>query len=224
MRFNCLLFDLDGTLVDSRDDLTTAVNLMLIELGLGQLTKEHVVSLVGEGAARLIGRALTTTLGRTASEAELLRGMDLFKRHYREHLLDDTRPYGGVPEALAHFNNLPMAVVTNKPLEFTEEILAGLGLRKHFTAVLGGDSLPERKPHPAPLLEAARRCGVGTDECLMVGDSSVDVYAGQAAGMKTCGFAGGFRGREELERAGADYVIERFADLIGIVDERSERG
>ena len=213
MRFRCLLFDLDGTLVDTRADLTTAVNLVLGDLGLERLTSDLVVSLVGEGAARLVGRALTATMGREPGDDELGRGLHLFKRHYRAHLLDTTRPYDGVPPALEHFGHLPKAVVTNKPLEFTEGVLAGLGLRQHFAAVLGGDSLPERKPSAAPLLEAARLCGVGPAGCLMVGDSMVDIAAGKAAGMRTCGFVGGFRGRGELEAAGADYLIEHFGEL-----------
>jgi phosphoglycolate phosphatase len=218
MHFRCLLFDLDGTLVDTRADLTTAVNLMLGDLGLARLTGELVVNLVGEGAARLVGRALTATTGREPTDGELQQGLDLFKRHYRDHLLDATRTYEGVPSALEHLGHLPKAVVTNKPLEFTEGVLAGLGLRHHFAAVLGGDSLPERKPSAAPLLEAARICGVEPAGCLMVGDSLVDVAAGKAAGMRTCGFAGGFRGRGELEAAGADYLIEHFRELRRVVE------
>lgn len=214
VRFRCLLFDLDGTLVDSRADLCTAVNLMLRDVGLDQLKSEHVISFVGEGAARLVGRALSARLGREPSGEELREGLTLFKNHYREHLLDATRPYEGVTEALEFFGRLPKAVVTNKPLEFTEGLLAGLGLRHHFAAVLGGDSLPERKPAPAPLIEAARLCGVAPGACLMVGDSSVDINAGKAAGMETCGFTGGFRGREELLTAGADYLIEHFDELL----------
>ncbi len=218
MRFRCLLFDLDGTLVDSRADLCTAVNLMLEDLGLGPLAGEQVVSLVGEGAARLVGRALLAAGGREPSDEKLRDGLGLFKGRYREHLLDATRPYEGVTEALEHFARLPKAVVTNKPLELTEGILDGLGLRTFFAAVLGGDSLPERKPSPAPLFEAARLCGVAPGECLMVGDSWVDIAAGRAAGIMTCGFAGGFRGREELRAAGADYLIEHFGELRPLVD------
>ncbi len=218
MRFRCILFDLDGTLADTRADLTTAVNLMLDGMGLARLTGEHVVGLVGEGAARLVGRALAFELGRGPTDEELRRGLELFKTHYSEHLLDATRAYEGVTDALEHFEALPRAVVTNKPLEFTEAILEGLGLRRHFRAVLGGDSLPERKPAAAPLLEAARLCGVEPAACLMVGDSAVDVAAGKAASIRTCGFVGGFRGRAELEAAGADYLLEHFRELRRVVE------
>lgn len=218
MRFDCLLFDLDGTLVDSRDDLVTSVNLMLAESGRAPLARERVVGFVGEGVSKLVERALAASLLRAPAAAEVESGVRAFKRHYRLHLLERTRPYPGVAEALSRFRELPMAVVTNKPSEFTLGVLEGLGLDGYFRAVLGGDSLPERKPHPAPLLEAARLCGVPPRRCLMVGDSRVDVLAGRAAGMKTCGFAGGFRGREELEAAGADFLIKSFRELRAVVE------
>jgi len=218
MLFDCLLFDLDGTLVDSREDLVTSVNLTLAEAGRAPLARERVVGFVGEGASKLIEHALAAGLPRAPAAAEVEAGVRAFKRHYRLHLLERTRPYPGVAETLPRFRGLPMAVVTNKPFEFTLGVLEGLGLAGYFVAVLGGDSLPERKPHPAPLLEAARLCGAAPARCLMVGDSRVDLLAGRAAGMKTCGFAGGFRGRGELEEAGADFLIERFGELRGVVE------
>lgn len=217
MLFGCLLFDLDGTLVDSSDDLVTSVNLTLADAGRPPLARTEVVGFVGEGVVKLLERSLAASLRRAPSTAEVESGVRAFKRHYALHLLERTRPYPGVAEALDFFKELPLAVVTNKPSEHTNAILEGLNLRRHFRAVLGGDSLPERKPHPAPLLEAARLCETPPARCLMVGDSRVDVLAGRAAGMKTCGFAGGFRGRSELEAAGADYLIERFAELREVV-------
>jgi len=107
--------------------------------------------------------------------------------------------------------------VTNKPYEFTAEMLERIGLLKHFQVVLGGNSLPERKPSPLMLLEAARLCEVAPAECLMIGDSWVDIEAGRKAGMHTVGYVGGFRGRTELAAAGANYLIEEFNELSGIV-------
>ena len=218
MRFRCLLFDLDGTLVDSREDLVTSVNLTLAEMGRGPLAGDVVAGFVGEGVSKLIERALTASMGRAPAGEEVESGVEVFRRHYRLHLLDQTRPYSQVAETLSHFQALPMAVVTNKPSDFTLEILEGLGLRRYFRAVLGGDSVPQRKPRPEPLLEAARLCGVTPADCLMVGDSRIDILAGRAAVMMTCGFTGGFRGREELAEAGADFLINRFAELIEIVE------
>jgi phosphoglycolate phosphatase len=218
MRFRCLLFDLDGTLVDSREDLAASVNLTLAEMGRGPLAGERVAGFVGEGVAKLIERALAASLGRAPAPDEVASGVEVFRRHYRLHLLDGTRPYPQVAETLSRLRALPMAVVTNKPADFTLAILEGLGLRGRFRAVLGGDSLPERKPRPEPLLAAARLCGgAAPAECLMVGDSWVDIAAGKAAGTWTCGFTGGFRGREELAEAGADFLIDSFAELVKVV-------
>ncbi|CAN5630067.1 HAD family hydrolase [soil metagenome] len=209
----CLIFDLDGTLIDSRADLTTSITLMLAEMDQAPLLEERVVSFIGEGVSRLVERALRASQEREPESAEIKFALDIFRRHYGKHLLDHTRVYPEVHETLAHFRHLPKAVVTNKPYDFTLTILEGLGLRSHFAVVLGGDSLPERKPAPQPLLEAARRCGCAPAEGVMIGDSCLDVLAGRAAGMVTCGFVGGFGGRAELVAAGPDMLIDRFGEL-----------
>jgi phosphoglycolate phosphatase len=216
MNYGCLLFDLDGTLIDSRADLTTSVNLMLEELGRAPLPGPSVVTFIGEGVRLLIARALRAAQQLEPPEAEIDRALEIFRRHYAAHLLDHTRPYPEVVETLAALRHLPKAVVTNKPQAFSQTILDRLGLRSHFAAVVGGDSLPERKPSPQPLLEAARRCQRAPAQCLMIGDSRVDVLAGRAAGMTTCGFVAGFRGRAELVEAGADLLIESFGELRGV--------
>ncbi len=216
MNYRCLLFDLDGTLVDSRADLIISVNLMLSELGRQPLPDSKVITFVGEGARLLVERALRATVS-DPQEAEIDLAFQTFQRHYREHLLDQTRPYPEVEETLIYFEKIPKAVVTNKSYEFTIALLDGIGLLPHFRAVLGGDSTPQRKPAPQMLLEAARECGVRPADCLMVGDTRVDIFAGKAAGMETCGYIPGFRGRTELVEAGADFLIERFSELRGLV-------
>jgi phosphoglycolate phosphatase len=218
MSYRCLLFDLDGTLVDSRADLANSVNLMLAELGREKLSDCRVLNFVGEGARLLVERALTATQGSAPLEHETDGALEIFLRHYREHLLDQTRVYPEVKETLAALRYFPKAVVTNKPYEFTVALLEGIGLLPHFNVVFGGDSLPERKPSPMMLLEAARRCGAEPSACLMVGDTKFDVMAGRAAGMKTCGYVPGFRGRTELAEAGADFLIERFGELRILVE------
>lgn len=213
LQVGCLLFDFDGTLIDSRSDLTSSITLMLAEMGHAPLPDERVVSFIGEGVWRLVERALRASQEREPESADIDCALDIFRRHYSGHLLDQTRVYPEVHETLAHFRHLPKAVVTNKPYDFTLAILEGLGLRSHFAVVIGGDSLAERKPAPQPLLEAARRCGCAPAECVMVGDSRVDVLAGRTAGMVTCGFVAGFSGRAELVAARADALIERFGEL-----------
>jgi len=218
MSYQCLLFDLDGTLVDSRADLIKSVNLMLAEIGREGLPDNRVLTFVGEGARKLVERALRTDQNGGPSGYEVDCALDIFRRHYREHLLDQTLVYPDVKQTLARLCHIPKAVVTNKPYEFTIPVLEGSGLLSYFKVVIGGDSLPERKPSPLMLLEAAKRCGVRASECLMVGDSRVDVEAGKAAKMKTCGYIPGFRGRTELVEAGVDYTIERFSELCTLVE------
>jgi phosphoglycolate phosphatase len=220
MKFHGLLFDLDGTLIDSRADLVTSVNLMLDELSSVPLAAAQVITFVGEGMRLLIERALRASLSREPEEDLVSHALQVYRGKYREHLLDQTRAYPEVEETLAALSHLPKAVVTNKPLEFTMTILEALDLRRHFAAVIGGDSLPERKPAAAPLREAARLCEVAPAACLMIGDTKIDMLAGHAAGMKTCGYVGGFRGKTELVAANADYLIERFGELRSLLEVR----
>lgn len=218
MSYKCLLFDLDGTLVDSRADLANSVNLMLAELGLDVLPSARVLNFVGEGARLLVERALAASTEFRPLPSEIDYALGVFQRHYGEHLLDCTHVYPEVSETLAHLHYLPKAVVTNKPYGFSVALLKGLGMLSQFQIVLGGDSLPERKPSPMMLLEAARACGIEPANCLMVGDTKFDVSAGRAAKMKTCGYIPGFRGRTELAEAGADFLIERFSELQVLVE------
>jgi phosphoglycolate phosphatase len=213
-----LLFDLDGTLVDSRSDLINSVNLTLAEVGRERLPDARVLNFIGEGARLLIERALRATQDGEPRNADIDGALEIFRRNYREHLLDHTRVYPEVEQTLARLDHIPKAVVTNKPYDFTTALLEGVGLLSRFEVVLGGDSLEERKPSPMMLVEAARRLGARASECLMVGDSRVDVEAGRAASMKTCGYIPGFRGRTELVEAGVDYVIERFSELCMLVE------
>lgn len=217
MNFRALLFDLDGTLIDSRADLVTSINLMLDDLGYVTLPAAQVITFVGEGIRLLVERSLRASLQQEPEETQILTALEVYAGKYREHLLDQTRVYPEVYETLTALHSLPKAVVTNKPIEFTKPILEALDLQQHFVAVLGGDSLPERKPSPAPLLEAARLCEVAPADCLMIGDTQIDMLAGQAAGMKTCGYVGGFRGEAELLAAQADFLVTRFGELTALV-------
>lgn len=219
MNFRGLLFDLDGTLIDSRADIVASVNLMLDELSAVPLPATQVITFVGEGMRLLVERALRASLTREPEDAQVTHALEVYRGKYREHLLDQTQTYPDVYETLEAFAHLPKAVVTNKPHEFTITILEALDLRRHFVAVIGGDSLPERKPAPAPLLEAARLCEVAPKDCLMIGDTKVDMLAGKAAGIKTCGFIGGFRGERELVEANADFLIERFGELQKLIQK-----
>lgn len=211
MKFQCLLFDLDGTLVDSSLDIIKSVNLMLTDLNRRNLDPKEIIDFVGEGARLLVERALRSSGNNDNYDVD--QALKLLFHHYNDHLFDETRPYPEVINTLNNFSELPMAVVTNKPYQLTEKLLEGLGMTKYFKVVFGGDSLPTRKPDPLMLLEAARLCNVEPTHCLMVGDTKFDILAGIAAGTKTCGFTGGFRAKDELIEAGADYLITNFAEL-----------
>ncbi|MBS1793853.1 MAG: phosphoglycolate phosphatase [Acidobacteria bacterium] len=217
MKFKCLLFDLDGTLIDSRDDLADSVNLALAEMNLETLPAETIFDFIGEGVFNLVDRSLSASL-KSAAPLELAnRGVEVFRRFYAENALNKTRLYDGVRETLDGLNGFEKAVVTNKPRDFSLTILDGLEIAKYFRAVTGGDSFPERKPSAVPLLKTIESLGFTNDECLMIGDSRVDIETGKNARVATCGMIYGFRGRTELERAGADFLLESFSGLLSIL-------
>jgi phosphoglycolate phosphatase len=212
-RFSAVLFDLDGTLVDSSQDLTTALNAALQELGLPPRSHAEVLAFVGDGARELVTRGLP------ADRVELTdRVLPMFTEHYRRVLLESTRPYPGIPEVLARLRGLPLAVATNKPEELARAILTGLGLAPMFRMIVGGDSLPTRKPDPQVLLTIALRLGIRAEEALLVGDGIQDVEAARRARMTSCGVAWGYRQAELLFAAGAELVIDAPLDLLRVVE------
>jgi len=198
------VFDLDGTLVDSVADLAASVNHALDAVGLPGRSLEEVRGFVGEGARRLLERAV-------APRDDLLDpALAAWQAHYEVHLLDRTRPYPGVEAALAAAGRT-LAVLTNKPGPMARRILDGLGLSRRFAEVVGGGEAP-RKPDPAGLLALAARLGASREETVFVGDSAVDVATGRAAGVKVIGVTWGLGPRADL--AGADVLVERAEDLL----------
>ena len=218
MNFKCLLFDLDGTLIESRDDLADSVNLTLSELKLARLPTETIYRFIGEGVFNLLDRSISASLQSEAARDFSEQGVEVFRRIYAENCLVKTKLYDGVAETLEKLSDYKKAVITNKPRDFSVRILADLGVLQCFEIISGGDSFPERKPSPVPLLRTAENLGFPVEECLMIGDSRVDIEAGKNAQMKTCGCVFGFRGRRELETAGADFMLENFAHLISLLN------
>jgi phosphoglycolate phosphatase len=183
LRPAALVFDLDGTLIDSRRDIATAINRMRAELGRPPLSLAEVVSVVGEGAKLLVDRAL----GGDVPEPVLERALATYLEHYRQVCLDTTLPYPGIESLLeAVVARYPLALLSNKGEALSRRILDGLGLSRFFREILGGDSLPTRKPDPAGLLLLARRFEVPPERLLMVGDTWVDAVTARNAG---CPFA-----------------------------------
>jgi phosphoglycolate phosphatase len=210
-----IIFDLDGTLVDSALDLRDAVNVLLAEEGLRQVDLDEVKSMIGDGVAKLVERALSATGGGLSRLPALVaRFLQIYEVNASRH----TEAYPGVADTLAGLRGLglPLAVVTNKPYAATIEILEALGLRAYFDAVIGGDTLPERKPHPAPILAALRRLGVAPEAALMVGDNYHDVQAARAAGVRAFAVTYGYSHKPHAE-LGADRLINTMSELLPIV-------
>ena len=184
MAIRLVIFDLDGTLIDSRQDLADSVNALLVELGAAPLPLDAVTAMVGEGAAVLVRRALTAS----GLPADTPHALERFLAHYDARLTTHTRPYAGIAEALGELqaHGLGLAVLTNKPQRATETILERLDLARWFFQAIGGDTPAGRKPEPAGLLSIARLAKVDAFEALMVGDSAIDLRTAHRAGSAIC--------------------------------------
>jgi phosphoglycolate phosphatase len=207
-----VVFDLDGTLVDSSTDLANAVNTLLTELGVNRLPDPEIVSMVGEGAAVLVRRALTAS----GLDPQTPGALDRFLVHYNAHLLDHTRPYPGMAEALRDLAaRVPLAVLTNKPAYGTNRVLEGLGLREYFRETIGGDTRFGRKPSPAGLVHLAGLVDAPVASVLLVGDSPVDLATARNADTRICLARYGFGYRfAAADFRGDELFIDQPADLI----------
>jgi len=211
-----LVFDLDGTLVDSELDLANSVNATLEKIGRKPLSVERIASYVGQGVAVLISRAL----GADATEELVEQAKEIFLKHYREHMLDHTATYPGVREALAGLDGRKMAVLTNKPVRFSREMLKGLGLAERFLQIYGGNSFENKKPDPIGLQRLMEETGAPASGTLMIGDSVSDVLAGRNAGAWTCGVNYGF-GAPTLDEAQPDIRIDDLRELPKLLNGKS---
>lgn len=208
-----VLFDLDGTLIDSAPDLAGAANEMRIERGLDPLPYEALRPMVGSGARGMLGRALDIAPGH--ADFELLRA-DFLDR-YERRMLRLTAVFEAMQPVLHALSTaaMPWAIVTNKAERFALPMTRALGLFEQAGAVIGGDTTPHAKPHPGPLLEAARRLCIAPDLCVYIGDDERDVQAGRAAGMATVAAGWGYLGQgADVEAWGADIVINEPAQLL----------
>jgi phosphoglycolate phosphatase len=209
-----LIFDLDGTLIDSKLDLAHSVNAMLEHMGRASLPHEIIWSYVGNGAPLLIRRAL----GEGVTDTEAQRGLEFFLAYYREHMLDNTVPYPGVPEGLALLRSHPMAVLTNKPVRFSGWILEGLNLLSYFRYVYGGNSFERKKPDATGVGVLLRDFGASPHEAMMIGDSDVDVRTARNAGIWSCGVSYGL-GTDSLRACPPDLMIDSLLELPGYLQK-----
>ena len=203
-----LIFDLDGTLIDSKLDLALAVNAALEEMHREPLPHEQIFSYIGDGAPKLIARALGK--GATAEHCRL--GLEFFIQYYSIHKLDHTSLYPGVREALDLLSEMPMAVLTNKPVRASEGILQGLGVADYFRLVYGGNSFERKKPDPIGVKTILREFGIAPAQVMFVGDSEVDVQTARNSGTWACGVTYGF-GSHRLAEYPPDLLIDSLTEL-----------
>ena len=203
-----LIFDLDGTLIDSKLDLALSINAMLEHMDRAPLAHETIYSLVGNGAPVLVRRSL----GEGATDAEADEGLVYFLRYYRTHMLDNTLAYPGVREGLELLKSNPLAVLTNKPVNFSRAILDGLGLSRYFRFVYGGNSFERKKPDPMGVEVLLRDLGAAPREAMLVGDSEVDVQTARNARIWACGVTYGL-GTEGLLAHPPDIMVDTLTEL-----------
>jgi phosphoglycolate phosphatase len=209
-----LIFDLDGTLVDSAPDIISAVNGLLLERDEPPLREETITAAIGEGPKKLVFSLFPETQDDPFKLRELEKD---FYRFYDQELLKKSRLFPGVEDFLDE-NTIDIALVTNKPERFTRRTVEGLGLTRYkWTSIFSAESLPQRKPDPLPLLEAATRAGHRPDQCLMIGDGRPDMIAARRAGIHSIAVEFGYMKLEILKSLGAALTLPSFADLPRII-------
>ena len=216
-----VLFDLDGTLVDSAPDIALCVDGALAELGVPQRGFERIRSFIGSGAEQLIHRALTNDIEGMAPVKSFDAAYASFSRRYAEGVCNLTRLYPGVENTLGELaaRGWQMGCVTNKPSRFTDPLLRELGLESFFAVVLSGDSLRMKKPDPEPLLYAAQVCGAANGHCIMVGDSLTDVAAARAAGMPVICVSYGYDQIDNLIECKPDALVDTLPTILDLLND-----
>jgi phosphoglycolate phosphatase len=209
-----VIFDLDGTLIDSKLDLAHAVNAMRAHLSMPPLDGEVIFSYVGNGAPVLVRRAI----GPEPDDAQHAAALAFFLQYYREHMLDNTVLYPEVKETLQALTakGVKMAILTNKPVRISEAILDGLGVSRHFCRIFGGNSFEQKKPDPIGIFALLQETSSDPSHALMVGDSAVDIRTARNAGIQSCGVTYGFQ-PETLNDPKPDFLIDRIGDLPAVV-------
>lgn len=207
-----LIFDLDGTLIESKWDIARSVNFTLTELGLPERPIEEIFGFVGDGVKRLLRLAVGE-----GNQAKFEEALKIFRNYYLEHCLDRTTFYPGIEPMLQHFAHKDKAIATNKSIEYTRVILNGLGAQ-HFRYMVGGDNGFGLKPEPGMLLHIMEKAGALTERTVLVGDSTNDINGGHNAGIRVCAVGYGMGNRAKMQACEPDWFIERPEQLMEIFE------
>jgi 2-phosphoglycolate phosphatase len=206
-----IIYDLDGTLVDTRRDIANAANYMLAQMGAPPLNDTVIAGFVGRGLHRLVASCL-----KTEDPKKIEKGAKIYREYYKEHMLDYTRLYPGAKETLEYFKNKRQAVITNKPNPFSEEILKALRVKDYFVEIIAGDADFPKKPDPTAVLTILKNEKVKPEEALFIGDSVVDIETGRNARILTLVMTHGFDSEEVLKSAAPDVLVRNFKELLAL--------
>lgn len=210
-----ILYDLDGTIVDTRQDIIKGVRYALETLKGPELTDDEIKDCVGTGLHALIKQVF-----RTEDEKLADRGSKLYRGHYKKHMLDHTHLYTGARECLEYFKDRKQAVITNKPNPFSSQILEALGVAHYFIAILAGDNGLPFKPDPAAIHHLMEATGATEEETLFVGDSPIDIQAARNAGVEVVTLSHGFASEATLREAKPDHIVHNFDELLRLAQEK----
>ncbi len=210
-----IIYDLDGTLVDTREDIARAANYLRSVMNLSPLTRETISGFVGRGVFHLVSNCLGTQ-----DPKQVEKGIKIYRDYYGRHMLDNTALYPDTGEILAYFKNKNQAVVTNKPNPYSKDILHALGVGSYFLDIIAGDSEHPKKPDPAALFFLMKKCRAGKGETLFVGDSVVDIETARNAGVEIAIVSHGFEKENDLKSASPDFMVKNFKELLALAGSR----
>lgn len=216
-----ILFDLDGTLIDSAPDLALSINYMLTQVGRDTFSEETIDLWVGNGASVLVKRALSSskTIDENIDNTLFQEALSIFLNYYRDNCCVKTVPYPNVKVTLQTLKDSAyrLAIVTNKPFDFIKPILIKLELIDLFEIYIGGDTLTKRKPEPEPLLYICEKLNIKTENSLMIGDSKNDILAAKSAGIESIGVSYGYNYGEDISVYNPNLVVDDFSDILKVL-------